>query len=69
MNQAVLIVGLILIIAGFIITIAGSLNGNTKFSFVGFIGPFPIGFSNSKEMLIFGLILALVIIFALSRLP
>jgi uncharacterized protein (TIGR00304 family) len=62
-------IGFIFVIIGFAIIFLGSLfnsiKGNTdtnsKFSFVGFIGPIPIGFSNDKQLLIFSIIIAAII--------
>ncbi|MCW1296780.1 MAG: DUF131 domain-containing protein [Candidatus Parvarchaeota archaeon] len=57
--------GIVFIFIGFILLLIGSLLTGTKedvkFSFVGFIGPFPFGFSNSKEMLYFSIAIGLII--------
>lgn len=58
--------GIIFIFIGFFLLILGTLlmipKENVKFSFVGFIGPFPFGFSNSKEMLYFSIIIGVIIL-------
>ncbi|NOZ82158.1 MAG: DUF131 domain-containing protein [Candidatus Micrarchaeota archaeon] len=52
MNTEVLVtLGLILIIAGFIVLLAAGLKGETRFAFGGFIGPVPFGFANDQKLL------------------
>jgi len=56
-QQTLLLIGLTLIIIGFTVVFASSfLNAKdskiqTKAAFVGFIGPFPIGFGTDKQTL------------------
>ncbi|MBI2140248.1 DUF131 domain-containing protein [Candidatus Woesearchaeota archaeon] len=38
-----------------------SHSSNVKFSFIGFIGPFPFGFGNDKKFFVFTLFMALAI--------
>lgn len=48
-------VGFLLVLAGVVVIIAGSLLGGqaskTKFAFGGFVGPIPFGFANSSPLL------------------
>jgi uncharacterized protein (TIGR00304 family) len=61
-------VGIALIFIGFLVVIVGILLQSfsnqpegTKFSFVGFIGPFPFGFGNDKQWLMTTLIFAIIL--------
>lgn len=58
-------IGIGLIVIGFLAIVIGSLfskeKADVKYSFVGFIGPFPFGFGNDKRLMVFSLILAIVI--------
>jgi len=69
MNNAVFGIGIALVIAGITVLALGGLTENTKFAFVGFIGPFPVGFGNDKGLLIAGLVVAIIIFLLLARLP
>ena len=65
-EQNVFTVGITLIIIGFLLLIISLLfntsAGRTRFAFVGFIGPFPIGFSNDKKLLLITVLLTLILI-------
>jgi uncharacterized protein (TIGR00304 family) len=63
-------IGMIVIVVGFLIVIIGMLlqsfsgqKTDTKFSFVGFIGPFPFGFGNDKQWVMTTLVIAIVLFF------
>ncbi|MBI4141999.1 DUF131 domain-containing protein [Candidatus Woesearchaeota archaeon] len=70
-QQHILSAGMLLIFLGFLILFIGSIflspqKTNAKYSVVGFIGPFPIGFGNDKKLMFFTLILAVVLIVIFS---
>ncbi len=67
--------GILIILIGFAIVFLGALlhsisgqgsKGDAKFSFVGFIGPFPFGFGNDKRLMTISLIagIAFIVIMA-----
>ena len=67
-------IGIVVILIGFVIVIAGALwnasasqksEGGVKFSFVGFIGPFPFGFGNDRGLLMTALVIGIVVSIAL----
>ncbi len=61
-------IGIILIFLGILLTFLGVLSSSTQkrtrveAGFVGFIGPIPIGFATSKEMLYLALIISIIAI-------
>ncbi len=64
-------IGLVAIIIGFLLVVAGTIISATQqkkaeFGFVGFIGPFPIGFGNSKDILFLTLLLAMAVIILMN---
>ena len=66
-HENTLSIGMFFIIAGFIIIFFGTLfltphKTETKYSFVGFIGPFPFGFGNDKRLMTLTLIIGIVLI-------
>ena len=66
MNYNLTIIGAIVIIIGFSIILlsifsSGQTNTEVKGAFVGFIGPFPIGFGNDKNMLYLAIAISLVL--------
>ena len=76
MNQLLIPLGIILVFAGIVIIIIGSLlgsqgQGKTGYAVGGFIGPIPFGFANSKEMLyvvvIISVIMLVFILFSILR--
>ncbi len=67
-------IGIALILIGFLVVVIGmlmqSFNGdrtskdtNTKFSFVGFVGPFPFGFGNDKQWVMTSLVVTMALFF------
>ena len=69
-QQSIISVGMFFTIIGFVIIFFGSIffsqKTDIKYSVVGFIGPFPIGFGNDKRLMFFTLILAVVLIIVFS---
>ncbi len=70
LQQNILPIGFALIIIGFILVFVASFVGpnvgpntktQTKAAFVGFIGPFPIGFGTDKQTLYLALAIGIVI--------
>ncbi len=67
--------GIVMVVIGFIIMLfsvllpalkTGESSGRVKFSFIGFIGPFPFGISNDRKLLYLSLLIAgLVILYFL----
>jgi uncharacterized membrane protein len=59
-------IGLLLIIAGIIIMVIGSIvqpkNSEVKYSVVGFLGFIPFGFSNDRKLLIFSIIITVILL-------
>ena len=59
------LIGLVLIFIGFALVVISvflkAKNAKTEFGFVGFIGPIPIAFGTSKEIILIGLMLGLII--------
>jgi len=58
-------IGILVILIGFIITIIGTFlqaKGKAEIGFIGFIGPFPIGFGTSEKILFITIILSLIIL-------
>ena len=81
----VFVIGVVLIMLGFLLVVLSLLSNinninidnktnktrfETRFAVVGFIGPFPIGFSNDKRLLLSIMLFAfiLLLIFVLFRL-
>jgi len=64
-SENLILVGILVILIGFVLVFIGSLikakSSKTEFGFVGFIGPIPVGFGTSKEIIIFALIVGLII--------
>jgi len=65
-HQQIIPLGMFFIILGFFIIFFGSIflggKAETKYSVIGFIGPFPIGFGNDKRLMFFSIIFAIIII-------
>ena len=64
MENNLISIGILVILAGFALVFIGSLTGtqkDTKIAIGGFIGPFPFGFANDKTMLYFVMGLSLFI--------
>ncbi len=69
-------VGISIIIIGIAVVAIGALlhafggqqpsKGEAKYSFVGFIGPFPFGFGNNQQLLMTAFIIAIVFSLALT---
>ena len=62
--------GILAVFIGIILIFLGTIlhsKGKAEFGFVGFIGPFPIGFGSSKEMLYISLIISIVIMIVLCN--
>ncbi len=52
MSESLILLGTVLLLVGFILVIAGfGSKGEAKFGFGGFIGPIPFGFANDPKML------------------
>ncbi len=74
LQQNLLLIGFALIIIGFVLVFVASMvvpnvvpknsNAQTKAAFVGFIGPFPIGFGTDKQTLYVALAIGIVIFVA-----
>ena len=64
-SDSLTLIGLALIFIGFVLVVISVLlktkNAKTEFGFVGFIGPIPIAFGTSKEIILIGLILGFII--------
>ncbi len=59
------LIGFVLIFLGIVIIIASAIlstKAKVEGGFVGFIGPFPIGFGTSKEILLFSLLITITIL-------
>ncbi len=64
--ENLVLIGILLILVGIFLIIISSLKqAKVEYSVVGFIGPIPFGIASSKQMLIAGLILSLMIILIL----
>lgn len=65
-QQQIIPIGLFFIIVGFFIIFFGSIflgqKSDAKYSFVGFVGPFPFGFGNDKKLLFYTLLVGVVLI-------
>lgn len=61
------LIGLLLIFIGIFLIFFDAITkkGETKYSFIGLIGPIPIVISNSNELLIISLIILIIIIIIL----
>lgn len=64
-------VGLAAIIIGFLLVVAGTIisaaqQKKAEFGFVGFIGPFPIGFGTGKDALFLTLLIAMAVIILMN---
>lgn len=64
-------IGLVAIIIGFLLVVAGTIisaaqQKRAEFGFVGFIGPFPIGFGSSKDILFLTLLIAMAVIILIN---
>ena len=58
--------GIVTIFVGFLLILIGALlqaKSRAEFAFVGFIGPFPIGFGTSKKILFLSLAISLMVLF------
>lgn len=69
-GMAVIIVGFAIVFIAIVMQSLGASSKDkttdttaTKFSFVGFIGPFPFGFGNDKQWVMTSLIIAMSLIF------
>jgi len=64
-SDFLILMGLVLIFIGFVLVLLSLLyktkNVKTEFGFIGFIGPIPIAFGTSKEIILLGLILGFAI--------
>ncbi len=60
---AVIVVGFLLVFIGMLLHSFGGqqAKGDSKFSVAGFIGPFPFGFGNDRQLLTFTLFVAIAL--------
>lgn len=61
---AAIVIGFALVVIGMLLHSGGQQktgSSNAKFSFVGFIGPFPFGFGNDKQLVATALAIAIVL--------
>lgn len=69
--QQLVAIGIVVVFAGIVLIIIGSLlgagKGEAKFAVGGFIGPIPFGFANDKAML-YAVIAIAMIVFIISLL-
>lgn len=65
LNSHLIPIGIALILIGFILVFVGTLlqsKGKTEAAFVGFIGPFPVGFGTSREILYVAVALSILLL-------
>lgn len=68
MSEDLILFGIVTIFIGFLLVLIGGLlqaKSKTEFAFVGFIGPFPIGFGTSKKIVFIGLLISFIAILTL----
>jgi len=64
-SENLVLLGIVTIFVGFLLILIGVLlqAKRAEFAFVGFIGPFPIGFGTSKKILFLSLAISLMVLF------